>query len=338
MLALTKFFDSNGSVARIGRFEKRVSSISERLTVWAGLQRSLTVTVRMHESVIALITFVLYGLLATHTMWPIVMGILADDGSRGDGRVLSVLSMTTGTLVLPVLLLSRAIWKRWWMGIVGCGVACALFVIGCEWGGVCVRPEDRTVTTACVEIEENATVQVALMTTRDTLVGQRVLEEADRHTLEEVVFFERNRTEINNSYHLLRRKADVLTTNPYVQLRIEGHADSVGSTDYNSDLGSRRAGVVLEFFLDSAGLNPTRFDTVSYGERRPSDATPRTNSQNRRVEFAVTRRAPADSVMSRQKLIVLDTVIVTDERAGVANVREACVEAGYAERYRDVSR
>ena len=64
---------------------------------------------------------------------------------------------------------------------------------------------------------------------------------------------------------VLRRKVDVLRASPAVQLRIEGHADDRGSTEYNLALGSRRAEVVRQYFVNF-GLNESRFDVRSYGK------------------------------------------------------------------------
>jgi len=51
----------------------------------------------------------------------------------------------------------------------------------------------------------------------------------------------------------LRAKVDILRASPQVQLRIEGHADERGSTEYNLALGNRRA-VAVRDFLTGFGL------------------------------------------------------------------------------------
>lgn len=70
------------------------------------------------------------------------------------------------------------------------------------------------------------------------------------------------------------------------QIRLEGHADERGTTDYNVALGQRRAESVQSFLL-SKGLPQRALPVISYGEERPAD--PASNevawAKNRRVEL-----------------------------------------------------
>jgi hypothetical protein len=62
-----------------------------------------------------------------------------------------------------------------------------------------------------------------------------------RTTLAEMIFFDYDRTEIRaDSRAILDRKARILREQPTVSIRIEGHADERGSTEYNLALGSTR--------------------------------------------------------------------------------------------------
>ncbi|MFT6142965.1 MAG: peptidoglycan-associated lipoprotein [Myxococcota bacterium] len=71
-------------------------------------------------------------------------------------------------------------------------------------------------------------------------------------------------------------------------LRLEGHADERGTTDYNLALGQRRAESVKRY-LTSEGVPAARVQTLSYGEERPSDRghTEAAWSKNRRVQINV---------------------------------------------------
>lgn len=119
---------------------------------------------------------------------------------------------------------------------------------------------------------------------------------AARETLEEMVFFDYDRSEIRpDAERVLRRKVEILRNSPAVELRIEGHADERGSTEYNVALGQRRAQSVVQFFADF-GLDQNRFDIVSYGEERPlvNESNESAWAQNRRAEFVIT--AGADQI------------------------------------------
>ena len=111
-----------------------------------------------------------------------------------------------------------------------------------------------------------------------------------RVTLEAVVQFEYDESDITAAAErILRRKLTILRNSPSVRLRLEGHADERGSTEYNLALGSRRAESVRDF-LSGFGISADRFTTTSFGEERP--AVNRSDeaawAQNRRVEFVVT--------------------------------------------------
>jgi peptidoglycan-associated lipoprotein len=118
---------------------------------------------------------------------------------------------------------------------------------------------------------------------------QRLMREA-RATLEEMVFFDYDESEIrDDAATALRAKVDILRASPEVRIRIEGHADDRGSTEYNMALGNRRA-EAIRAFLVGFGLAENRFEIVSFGEGRPlqqgdSEAA---WARNRRGQFVIT--------------------------------------------------
>jgi len=123
---------------------------------------------------------------------------------------------------------------------------------------------------------------------------QRAIREA-RTTLEEMVFFDYDVSDIrDDAAARLRAKVAVLRASPQVQLRIEGHADDRGSTEYNIALGNRRA-EALRQFLTGFGLGENRFEIVSFGEGRPlqQGSTEAAWARNRRGQFVVTAGANA---------------------------------------------
>jgi peptidoglycan-associated lipoprotein len=118
---------------------------------------------------------------------------------------------------------------------------------------------------------------------------------AARTTLEEMVFFDYDRSDIrDDAAAVLRRKVDILRASPQVRLRIEGHADERGSTEYNLALGNRRAESVRQFLV-GFGLAQDRFEIVSFGEGRPLEQgqTEAAWARNRRGQFVITAGANA---------------------------------------------
>ncbi len=111
-----------------------------------------------------------------------------------------------------------------------------------------------------------------------------------RATLEERIHFEFNSAELSGAaQQTLAAKAAVLTSDPTIRIRIEGHADERGSDEYNLALGNRRATSAMRY-LTQRGVSAGRLETVSYGEERPlhTGSGESAWAQNRRDEFQVT--------------------------------------------------
>lgn len=111
-----------------------------------------------------------------------------------------------------------------------------------------------------------------------------------RATLEEMVFFDYDEANIRtDTRSRLEAKLEVLRDYPSVRMRMEGHADERGTSEYNITLGNERAASVIQF-LTGYGLDGVRFSSVSYGEESPlaSGSNEAAWAQNRRVEFVIT--------------------------------------------------
>lgn len=114
--------------------------------------------------------------------------------------------------------------------------------------------------------------------------------ESLRRTLQEVVYFDYDESTIrSDTQEMLQAKAEILRGNPGVSLRMEGHADERGTSEYNIALGNERAEAVIQA-LSAFGLDAGRFTSVSYGEERPvaQGSTESAWARNRRVEFVIT--------------------------------------------------
>ncbi len=82
--------------------------------------------------------------------------------------------------------------------------------------------------------------------------------------------------------------AKYMNNNSDVQIKLEGHCDERGSTEYNLALGQRRAQSVKDYLVQ-LGIDENRLPTVSYGEEKPAvdGGDEAAWSQNRRVEFVL---------------------------------------------------
>jgi outer membrane protein OmpA-like peptidoglycan-associated protein len=87
----------------------------------------------------------------------------------------------------------------------------------------------------------------------------------------------------------LAKVAGILLSHPGLKLQIEGHTDSVGSTEYNQRLSESRADSVRTYLVEQ-GIASHSVGTAGFGETMPvaSNDTATGRQQNRRVELIVS--------------------------------------------------
>lgn len=87
---------------------------------------------------------------------------------------------------------------------------------------------------------------------------------------------------------ILDRNAAWLSENPDTFVRVEGHCDARGTSDYNLALGDRRAHAVKNYLI-SLGISSSRILTLSFGEEIPlcTDLSESCWAQNRRGDFLI---------------------------------------------------
>lgn len=86
----------------------------------------------------------------------------------------------------------------------------------------------------------------------------------------------------------LDRLAEFLAEYENRDVRIQGHTDSTGDSDYNQALSEARAEAVKDYLV-SQGIDADRIVTVGHGEAMPlaSNNTPGGRQINRRVEIVI---------------------------------------------------
>ncbi len=103
------------------------------------------------------------------------------------------------------------------------------------------------------------------------------------------IFFDYDSTVLSRQTRdTLSAISDWMSENGDVRLRIEGHADERGTSEYNLALGERRADAAKNYLV-ALGIEESRFSTVSYGEEMPIDNghSEAAWSKNRRVHFEI---------------------------------------------------
>ena len=173
---------------------------------------------------------------------------------------------------------------------------------------------DTVITPYSVTVVDT-TVTMRTVITADTTVTGRALSAGDRETLEAFIRFEFDQAELTETgQSQVQAKATILRNNPGVEVSIEGHADEVGTEQYNIDLGMDRANVVLEA-LTGAGIGSGRLSAMSHGESMPltPGRSAEARAQNRRVEFNVTRETTPETVITADTTMVPDTTFTERE-------------------------
>jgi len=139
-----------------------------------------------------------------------------------------------------------------------------------------LSPEDK----GTIDSEDIALSEEELAASASNVVALESFDASD-------ILFEYDNADLNQQNRdTLAKIADWMSRHTTARLRIEGHADERGTSEYNLALGERRASAARKYLV-ALGLDADRFSTVSYGEEMPLDYghTEAAWSRNRRVHF-----------------------------------------------------
>ena len=92
-----------------------------------------------------------------------------------------------------------------------------------------------------------------------------------------------------SSFKGLDDVAKIMTENPGMSLKIDGHTDNVGKDDYNQTLSDNRAASVKDYLI-SKGVDESRITAEGHGETMPiaDNKTAKGRQQNRRSEMTLS--------------------------------------------------
>jgi peptidoglycan-associated lipoprotein len=111
-----------------------------------------------------------------------------------------------------------------------------------------------------------------------------------RATVTSVINFDFDKSDLRDDARAnLDAKIPILMANSDIAVRVSGHADERGSSEYNLALGQRRAAAAKRYLVER-GVADSRVETTSFGEERPvcTDHNETCWAQNRRDEFEIT--------------------------------------------------
>jgi OmpA-OmpF porin, OOP family len=110
--------------------------------------------------------------------------------------------------------------------------------------------------------------------------------------IKQTIYFETGNATIKPvSFPLLDEVSTVLTDNPEIQVRIEGHTDDRGNNEYNMRLSQDRTEAVRSYLVGK-GVDVSRMEAKGYGESAPigTNKNEAGRAKNRRVEFVIIGR------------------------------------------------
>jgi peptidoglycan-associated lipoprotein len=159
------------------------------------------------------------------------------------------------------------------------------------------QTDDGSAERARLEAEARAAAERARLEAeaRAAEEAARAAAARKRATLEEMVFFAYDESTLSTEARAsLDAKVRLLREEGALTLRIIGHADERGSTEYNLALGMRRASAIRDY-LSGFGIVVGRLEIQSMGEERPlaQGQNEAAWSRNRRGEFVVTAGLPS---------------------------------------------
>ena len=119
-----------------------------------------------------------------------------------------------------------------------------------------------------------------------------VNEAAVRQGFQANVYFDFDKATLRSTAEeALAKNARWLSEHPEFLVRIEGHCDERGTSEYNLALGDRRANSAQEYMIFN-GVGADRLSGITYGEDRPvcTESNEACWQKNRRAYMVITGR------------------------------------------------
>lgn len=163
------------------------------------------------------------------------------------------------------------------------------FAAGCSTQTV--EPTPAPIKQEIIEVvkeepkeEPKAVIKIA---TPEPIIEKVVIAPPKPPTQASTVYFNFDSSELDeDAKNIITTHIQFLQKNPEFTVTLEGHADTRGSDDYNTILGSKRAQTIKELLI-SEDVNENQINLVSYGEKKPAVIGNSTSAwrSNRRAIF-----------------------------------------------------
>ncbi len=117
-------------------------------------------------------------------------------------------------------------------------------------------------------------------------------EKVDKIVLQSLHFkFGSSDTLTKGGIDAIKKVANVINSEPYEKIIVEGHTDSVGSESYNLKLSKERADTVRLYLIQNYGIDASKIESTGFGETKPiaDNGNFQGRAKNRRVEIRIFR-------------------------------------------------
>lgn len=94
----------------------------------------------------------------------------------------------------------------------------------------------------------------------------------------------------------------ILKESDQIRLEVQGHTDSIGTSEINFELSQKRANTIKKFLVES-GVDSIRIIAIGYGEDFPiaNNASEQGRALNRRTEFVIISKGENDIIDVQQR-------------------------------------
>jgi len=142
-------------------------------------------------------------------------------------------------------------------------------------------------------VEEKAPAAVSTTTDSDAAtsgattsdVAYNPLKDPNNILSQRSIYFDFDKDEVKAEFRpLIEAHAGYLNQNAGASVVLQGHADEIGTREYNLALGQRRS-VSVKKVMNLLGVQDKQIETVSYGEEKATGTDTTSRQKDRRVDI-----------------------------------------------------
>lgn len=121
--------------------------------------------------------------------------------------------------------------------------------------------------------------------TDSSSMGVNPLTDPNNILSQRTIYFDFDKDEVKSEFRpLIEAHAQYLTQNSSASVVLQGHADELGTREYNLSLGQRRSASVKKV-LNLLGVQDSQIETISYGEEKAMGTDDSSRAKDRRVDI-----------------------------------------------------